>query len=119
MKSPFILITGGIILVFILGTKAFWSILVLTVSIYLLIFISNYLKKFETGDKDQTSEDFWQYSYDIRKFKKSIWEPKESSKVTNKKIFKDRLVNCYWILVIIIFFLGCYLFVGIGDLILG
>ena len=81
MKSPFILITGGIILVFILGTKAFWSILVLTVSIYMLIFISNYLKKFETGDKDQNSKDFWKYSYDIRKFKKSIWEPKESCEI--------------------------------------
>ena len=119
MKNPFILITGAIILLFILGTKAFWSILVLTISIYLLIFISNYLKKFETGDQDKTSKDFWKYSYDIRKFKKSIWEPKESSKITNKKNFKDRLVNCYWTLVIIIFFFSCYLFTGIGDLILG
>ena len=58
MKNPFILIAGAIILLFILGTKAFWSILVLTISIYLLIFISNYLKKFETGDQDQTSKDF-------------------------------------------------------------
>ena len=40
MKSPFIIIIGAIILLFILGTKAFWSILVLTISIYLLIFIS-------------------------------------------------------------------------------
>ena len=119
MKNPFILITGAIILLFILGTKAFWPILVLTISIYLLIFISNYLKKFETGDQDQTSKDFWKYSYDIRKFKKSIWEPKESLKITNKKIFKDRLVNFYWTLVIIIFFVGCYLFTGIGDFILG
>jgi hypothetical protein len=37
----------------------------------------------------------------------------------NKKIFRDRLVNCYWTLVFIIFFFGCYLFTGIGDFILG
>jgi hypothetical protein len=54
MKNPFIIVTGAIILLFILGTKAFWPILVLTISIYLLIFVSNYLKKFETGDKDQS-----------------------------------------------------------------
>jgi hypothetical protein len=88
MKSPFILITGGIILVFILGTKAFWSILVLTVSIYLLIFISNYLKKFETGDKDQTSEDFWKYSYDIRKFKNQFGNPKNLQKLQIKKFLR-------------------------------
>ena len=73
MKNPFIIVTGAIILLFILGTKAFWPILVLTISIYLLIFVSNYLKKFETGDKDQVAKDFWKYSYDIRKIKKSIW----------------------------------------------
>ena len=54
MKNPFIIIIGAIILIFILGTKAFWSILVLTIAIYLLIFVSSYLKKFETGDKDLT-----------------------------------------------------------------
>ena len=48
MKNPFIIIIGAIILIFILGTKAFWSILVLTIAIYLLIFVSSYLKKFET-----------------------------------------------------------------------
>ena len=37
-------IIGAIILIFILGTKVFWSILVLTISIYLLIFVSSYLK---------------------------------------------------------------------------
>ena len=119
MKNPFIIIIGAIILIFILGTKAFWSILVLTISIYLLIFVSSYLKKFETGDKDQVVKDFWKYSYDIRKIKKSIWEPKESLEIMNKKIFRDRLVNCYWTLVFIIFFFGCYLFTGIGDFILG
>jgi hypothetical protein len=119
MKNPFIIIIGAIILIFILGTKAFWSILVLTISIYLLIFVSSYLKKFETGDEDQTSKDFWKYSCDIRKFKKSIWDPKESAEVINKKIFRDKLVNCYWTLVFIIFFFGCYLFTGIGDYILG
>ena len=119
MKNPFIIVTGAIILLFILGTKAFWPILVLTISIYLLIFVSSYLKKFETGDEDQTSKDFWKYSYDIRKIKKSIWEPKESLEIMNKKIFRDRLVNCYWTLVFIIFFFGCYLFTGIGDYILG
>ncbi len=119
MKNPFIVVTGAIILLFILGTKAFWPILVLTISIYLLIFVSSYLKKFETGDEDQTSKDFWKYSCDIRKFKKSIWEPKESLEIINKKIFRDRLVNCYWTLVFIIFFFGCYLFTGIGDFILG
>ena len=107
-----------IILIFILGTKAFWSILVLTIAIYLLIFLSNYLKKFETGDKDLTNKDFWKYSCDIRKFKKSIWEPKETSEVINKKIFRDRLVHCYWTLIFIIFLFGCYLFTGIGDFIL-
>ena len=56
MKNPFIIIIGAIILIFILGTKAFWSILVLTISIYLLMFVSSYLKKFETGDEDQTSK---------------------------------------------------------------
>jgi hypothetical protein len=119
MKNPFIIVTGAIILLFILGIKAFWPILVLTISIYLLIFVSNYLKKFETGDKDQAVKDFWKYSYDIRKIKKSIWEPKESLQIMNKKIFRDRLVNCYWTLVFIIFFFGCYLFTGIGDFILG
>ncbi len=119
MKNPFILISGAIILLFILGIKAFWAILILTVAIYLLIFISNYLKKFETGDKDQTSQDYWKYSYDTQKFKKSIWEPKESKIIINKKIFKNRLVNCYWTLVLIIFYFGCYLFVGIADLIFG
>ena len=119
MKNPFIVVTGEIILLFILGTKAFWPILVLTISIYLLIFVSNYLKKFETGDKDQAVKDFWKYSYDIRKIKKSIWEPKESLEIMNKKNFRDRLVNCYWTLVFIIFFFGCYLFTGIGDYILG
>ena len=119
MKNPFIIVTGAIIFLFILGTKAFWPILVLTISIYLLIFVSSYLKKFETGDEDQTSKDFWKYSYDIRKIKKSIWEPKESLEIMNKKIFRDRLVNCYWTLVFIIFFFGCYLFTGIGDFILG
>lgn len=76
MKNPFILITGAIILLFILGIKAFWSILILTVAIYLLIFISNYLKKFETGDKDQTSQDYWKYSYDTQKFKNQFGNPK-------------------------------------------
>jgi hypothetical protein len=118
MKNPFIIIIGAIILIFILGTKAFWSILVLTIAIYLLIFVSNYLKKFETGDKDLTNKDFWKYSCDIRKFKKSIWEPKETSEVINKKIFRDRLVHCYWTLILIIFFFSCYLFTGIGDFIL-
>ena len=118
MKNPFIIIIGAIILIFILGTKAFWSILVLTIAIYLLIFVSNYLKKFETGDKDLTNKDFWKYSCDIRKFKKSIWEPKETSEVINKKIFRDRLVHCYWTLIFIIFFFSCYLFTGIGDFIL-
>lgn len=75
-------------------------------------------KKFETGDKDLTNKDFWKYSCDIRKFKKSIWEPKETSEVINKKIFRDRLVNCYWTLILIIFFFSCYLFTGIGDFIL-
>ena len=56
MKNPFIIIITAIILIFILGTKAFWSILVLTIAIYLLIFVSNYLKKFETGDKDLTNK---------------------------------------------------------------
>ena len=41
MKNPFIIIIAAIILIFILGTKAFWSILVLTIAIYLLIFVSN------------------------------------------------------------------------------
>ena len=89
MKNPFIIIIGAIVLIFILGTKAFWSILVLTISIYLLIFLSSYLKKFETGDEDLTEKDFWKYSCDIRKFKKSIWEPKESLEIMNKKIFRD------------------------------
>jgi hypothetical protein len=119
MKNPFIIVTGAIILIFILGTKAFWPILVLTISIYLLIFVSNYLKKFETGDSSQTYKDFWKYSYDFKKIKKSIWEPKESLEIMNKKNFRDKLVNCYWILVFIIFFFGCYLFTGIGDFILG
>jgi len=110
MKNPFIIIIGAIILIFILGTKAFWSILVLTIAIYLL--------KFETGDKELTNKDFWKYSCDIRKFKKSIWEPKETSEVINKKIFRDRLVHCYWTLIFIIFLFGCYLFTGIGDFIL-
>jgi uncharacterized membrane protein YraQ (UPF0718 family) len=119
MKNPFILLIGAVILLFILGIKAFWSVLILTIAIALLIFISNYLKKFETGDEDQTSKDYWKYSYDTQKLKKSIWEPKESKIIKNKKIFKDRLVNCYWTLVLIIFYFGCYLFVGIADLMLG
>ena len=96
MKNPFILIIGAILLLYILGIKAFWSILVLTISIYLLIFISNYLKQFETGDQDQTSKDFWKYSYDIRKFKKSIWEPKESSKIINKKFYYLHPICSSW-----------------------
>ena len=56
MKNPFIIIITAIILIFILGTKAFWSILVLTISIYLLIFVSNlYIK----SDQNYLSNKFY------------------------------------------------------------
>lgn len=93
-----------------------WSISILILLIYLLTFVSNYLKKFETGDKSQTSKDYWMYTYDVRKFKKVIPTPQDSITVVNRKIFKDRLVNCYWILVLLIFFQTCYVAAGIGHL---
>jgi len=94
-----------------------WSITILIILIYLFTFLSNYLKKFETGDKSQTSKDYWMYTYDVRKFKKATPTPQDSIIVTNRKNFKDRLVNCYWILVLLIFFQSCYVAAGIGHLI--
>jgi len=38
---------------------------------------------------------------------------KNSLEIANQKKFKDRLVHCYWALVIIIFYLFLYIFAGL------
>ena len=102
----------------------FWSILLMIVLIYLFIFLSNYLKQIKIGDSEPNPNDYWKYSYDVLD-KKEFSEPismkditytpakKNSLVIANQKKFKDRLVHCYWALVIIIFYLFLYIFAGL------
>lgn len=64
------------------------AISILILLIYLLIFLSNYLKKFETGDKNQTDKDYWMYTYDVRKFKKAIPTPRTQLQFKIEKFLK-------------------------------
>jgi hypothetical protein len=79
-------------------------------------FLINYIKKIKIEDGEQDPNDYWKFSYDIldkNKFKKSIKKIRDSDLVYSQKIFKDKLLVYFWFLVIIIFFLALYLFVGI------
>ena len=101
-----------------------WYILLLALLIYLLIFLSNYLKQIKIGNQTSNPNDYWKYSYDIRD-KKEFDQPisldnitftpikKDAQLIYKQKKFKDRLVHCYWALVIIIFHLILYIMAGL------
>ena len=101
----------------------FWYILLLLVLIYLFVFLTNYLKQIKIGDAEPNPQDYWKYTYDIpdkKEFSKPIsmdnmtftGVKKDALFIENKKKFKNKLVNCYWALVIIIFHLSLYIIAG-------
>ena len=88
----------------------------LTILIYILVFLINYIKKIRIGDVEQDPNDYWKFSYDIldkNEFNKSIKKVRDSDLVYSQKMFKDKLLGYFWFLVIVIFFLVLYLFAGI------
>ena len=91
-------------------------ILILAILIYVLIFLINYIKKIKIGNEQQDPNDYWKFSYDIldkNEFNKSIKKVRDSDLVYSQKMFKDKLLSYFWVLVIVIFFLVLYLFAGI------
>ena len=93
-----------------------WLLLLLATLIYILVFLINYIKKIRIGDVEQDPNDYWKFSYDIsdkNEFNKSIKKVRDSDLVYSQKMFKDKLLGYFWFLVIIIFFLFLYIFVGI------
>jgi len=101
-----------------------WSSLLLIVLVYLLLFLSNYLKQIKIGNHKSNPADYWKYSYDV-KDPKEFNEPislehitytptaKEAPSIAQQKKFKDRLVNCYWLLVFFVFYITLYLIAGL------
>ena len=90
-------------------------ILILAILIYVLIFLINYIKKIKIGNGQQDPNDYWKFSYDIldkNEFNKSIKKVRDSDLVYSQKMFKDKLLSYFWVLVIVIFFLVLYLFAG-------
>jgi len=101
----------------------FWYILLLLVLIYLFVFLTNYLKQIKIGDAEPNPKDYWKYTYDIpdkKEFSKPIpmdnatftAVKKDTPLIENQKKFKNKLVNCYWALIIIIFHLFLYILAG-------
>ena len=88
----------------------------LSILIYILVFLINYIKKIRIGDGKQDPNDYWKFSYDIldkNEFNKSIKKVRDSDLVYSQKMFKDKLLGYFWFLVIVIFFLVLHLFAGI------
>jgi len=93
----------------------FWLISILAILIYVSVFLIKYKKKLKLGDGEQDPNDYWKFSYDIldkNEFNKSIKKVPNSDLVYSQKMFKDKLLSYFWFLVIVIFFLVLYLFVG-------
>ena len=101
-----------------------WIVLLLSVLMYLLLFLSNYLKQIKIGNHEPNPDDYWKYSYDV-KDPKEFNDPipldnitytpvrQDGATIQQQKKFKDRLVNCYWGLVFVIFYLVLYLIAGL------
>ena len=43
-----------------------WIVLLLSVLVYLLLFLFNYLKQIKIGNQEPNPDDYWKYSYDVK-----------------------------------------------------
>ncbi len=82
----------GTILLIILFSVGWW-------------YLVEYIKYFNTGDPNETDNNYWKFSYDFKSNKKEDFTP-DSPNALRRRRFRNRLVFLLYIDVIAIFFLA-------------
>ena len=67
-------------------------------------YLVEYIKYFNTGDPNETDNNYWKFSYDFKTNKKEEFSP-DKPNVLKKRRFRNRLVFLLYLDVLVIFFL--------------